>query len=134
MSILQNHQVGRVRVTDIHHLLDLQIFLCGGRLILGPDAASLLITVILIVGPTVIFNYQMKSKFYHSQEHVTWQHHMHRAAALIVILTTIMVGIQDGATTCHCIFFNERLFCHLYDLPKQPSWTPQRFQPEYLKL
>jgi hypothetical protein len=98
-------------------MLDLQIFLCGGRLILGPDAASLLITVILIVGPTVIFNYQMKSKLYHSQEHVTWQHHMHRAAALIVILTTIVVSIQDVATSCHCIF------CHLYGLPKQPSWT-----------
>jgi hypothetical protein len=86
-------------------MLDLQIFLCGGRLILGPDAASLLITTILIVGPIIIFCYQMKSKFYHSRERTTWQHHMHRAAVLIVLLTTIMVSIQNGATTCHRISF-----------------------------
>ncbi|XP_062203271.1 probable protein S-acyltransferase 4 isoform X2 [Phragmites australis] len=66
------------------------VFLCGGRLILGPDVASLLLTMFLIIGPTVIFCYQMKSKFYHSQEHTTGQHHMHWAAVLIVILTTIM--------------------------------------------
>ncbi|KAK3118321.1 hypothetical protein QOZ80_9BG0697220 [Eleusine coracana subsp. coracana] len=66
------------------------VFLCGGQLILGPDAASLLITTILIVIPTIIFCYQMKSKFYHSQGRTTGQQHMHRAAVLIVILTTIM--------------------------------------------
>ncbi|TVU50716.1 hypothetical protein EJB05_02103 [Eragrostis curvula] len=66
------------------------IFLCGGRLILGPDAASLLITTFLIICPTIIFCYQMKSKFYHSQERTTGQKHMHRAAVVIVILTTIM--------------------------------------------
>ncbi|KAK3136044.1 hypothetical protein QOZ80_5BG0427290 [Eleusine coracana subsp. coracana] len=66
------------------------VFLCGGRLVLGPDAASLLITTILIVIPTIIFCYQMKSKFYHSQGRTTGQQHMHQAAVLIVILTTIM--------------------------------------------
>ncbi|KAK3119665.1 hypothetical protein QOZ80_9AG0673530 [Eleusine coracana subsp. coracana] len=66
------------------------VFLCGGRLIFGPDAASLLITTILIVIPTIIFCYQMESKFYHSQGRTTGQQHMHRAAVLIVILTTIM--------------------------------------------
>jgi hypothetical protein len=74
-------------------------------IMLGPDAASLLITTILIVGPIIIFCYQMKSKFYHSRERTTWQHHMHRAAVLIVLLTTIMVSIQNGATTCHRISF-----------------------------
>ncbi|XP_062197912.1 probable protein S-acyltransferase 1 isoform X2 [Phragmites australis] len=66
------------------------VFLCGGRLILGPDAASLLLSTFLVVGPTITFCYQMKSKFYHSQEHTTGQQYMHRAALLIVIITTIM--------------------------------------------
>jgi hypothetical protein len=79
--------------------------LCGRRLILGPDAASLLITTILIVGPITIFCYQIKSKFYHSQERTTWQHHMRLAAVLIVILTTITASIQNGAIACHCISF-----------------------------
>lgn len=72
--------------------LNLQIFLCGGRLIFGPDAASLLLTVFLIISPTIIFCYQMKSKFYYSSS--TAQQHMHRAAVLIVIITTIMVSIH----------------------------------------
>ncbi|KAL6642201.1 hypothetical protein ACP70R_020382 [Stipagrostis hirtigluma subsp. patula] len=64
------------------------VFLCGGRLILGPDAASLLLTVFLIVSPTVVFCYQMKSKI--DQEHTSGQLHMHRVALLIVILTSFM--------------------------------------------
>nr|CAB3462956.1 unnamed protein product [Digitaria exilis] len=63
------------------------IFLCDGRLIFGPDAASLLLTTFLIISPTIIFCYQMKSKLHQSN---TGQQHMHRAAVLIVIITTIM--------------------------------------------
>lgn len=73
-------------------VLDLQIFLCGGRLIFGPDAASLLLTMFLIVSPAIIFCYQMKPKFYNSSS--TAQRHIHRAAVLIVIITTIMVSIH----------------------------------------
>ncbi|KAL6595428.1 hypothetical protein ACP70R_047768 [Stipagrostis hirtigluma subsp. patula] len=65
-------------------------FLCGGRLILGPDAASLLITIFLIVCPAIVFCYQMKSKLDHSNDHTSGRLHMHRVAFLIVILTTIM--------------------------------------------
>jgi hypothetical protein len=105
MSILETVKVREQSLLTYTIMLDLQIFLCRGRLILGPDAASLLITTIFIVGLIIIFCYQMKSKFYHSQECTTWQHHMHRAAVLIVLLTTIMASIQNGATTCHCVSF-----------------------------
>ncbi|VAI15828.1 unnamed protein product [Triticum turgidum subsp. durum] len=63
-----------------------QVFLCGGRLILGPDAASLLLSSFLVAGPAIVFCYQMQSKFFRSNG----QPHMHRAALLIVIITTLM--------------------------------------------
>ena len=75
------------RAASTNHL---QIFLCGGRLIFGPDAASLLLTTFLIVAPTIIFCYQMKSKFYSSGG----QQQMQQAAALIVTITTIMVSVS----------------------------------------
>ncbi|KAF7071718.1 hypothetical protein CFC21_076980 [Triticum aestivum] len=62
------------------------VFLCGGRLILGPDAASLLLSSFLVAGPAIVFCYQMQSKFFRSNG----QPHMHRAALLIVIITTLV--------------------------------------------
>lgn len=64
----------------------LQIFLCGGRLIIGPDAASLLLSMFLILGPAIVFSYQMESTIHRSQQR------MRRAAQLIVIITTAAVS------------------------------------------
>lgn len=62
------------------------VFLCGGRIVLGPDAASLLLSTFLVAGPAIVFCYQMQSKFFRSNG----QPHMHRAALLIVIITTLV--------------------------------------------
>lgn len=62
------------------------VFLCGGRIILGPDATSLLLSTFLVAGPAIVFCYQMQSKFFRSNG----QPHMHRAALLIVIITTLV--------------------------------------------
>ncbi|KAJ1264551.1 hypothetical protein BS78_08G009600 [Paspalum vaginatum] len=62
------------------------VFLCGGRVILGPDAASLLLTTFLIVTPAIVFCYQIKSRLHHP----SGEQHMHQAAAAIVIVTTVM--------------------------------------------
>jgi hypothetical protein len=70
--------------------IGMQIFLCGGRLMFGPDAPSLLLTTFLIVAPTIIFCYQKKSRFYGSGE----QQQLHQAAALVVTITTIMVSVS----------------------------------------
>ncbi|PWZ31230.1 hypothetical protein Zm00014a_004397 [Zea mays] len=64
------------------------IFLCGGRLMFGPDASSLLLTTFLIVAPTIVFCYQIKSTFYGSGGQQ--QQQMHQAAAIVVTVTTIM--------------------------------------------
>jgi palmitoyltransferase ZDHHC9/14/18 len=56
----------------------------------GPDAASLLLTTFLIVAPTIVFCYQIKSTFYGSGGRQ--QQQMHQAAALVVTVTTIMVS------------------------------------------
>uniref|UniRef100_A0ACD5YIR7 Uncharacterized protein n=1 Tax=Avena sativa TaxID=4498 RepID=A0ACD5YIR7_AVESA len=62
------------------------VFLFGGRIILGPDATSLLLSTFLVAGPAIVFCYQMQSKFFRSDG----QPHMHRSALLIVIITTLL--------------------------------------------
>lgn len=44
-----------------------QKFCCGGRLIFGPDVASLFLSMLLIAGPAVLFCYQIIRKIY--QDH-----------------------------------------------------------------
>jgi hypothetical protein len=112
----------------------MQVFLCGGRVILGPDAASLFLSTFLVAGPAIVFCYQMQSKFFRSNG----QPHMHRAALLIVIITTLVVSFHLAV----CIYLqrirvtfviSHQFCCHTQqsqwmDLDKQP------FQPSHLKL
>jgi len=50
-----------LKLTLIFHF-SLKKFLCGGRLIFGPDASSLYLSTILILGPAVMFFVKMYTK------------------------------------------------------------------------
>ena len=114
-------------LTSKIHPWSLQVFLCGGRLILGPDAASLLLSTFLVAGPSIVFCYQMQSKFYRSDG----QPHMHRAALLIVIITTLVVSVHLAV----CISSVAPLSTALLSYPNNHNgWSQQPFQPSHLKL
>ncbi|XP_074581341.1 putative protein S-acyltransferase 1 [Curcuma longa] len=61
-------------------------FLCGGRFVFGPDAASLLLSILLILGPTVTFCYQTVTKIKHNKRF-----------AVPVLVVTIVATVLDLA-------------------------------------
>nr|CAD1817329.1 unnamed protein product [Ananas comosus var. bracteatus] len=72
-------------------------FFCSGRLIFGPDVASLLISTLLIVVPTIMFCYQITAKIHnhdklHDEVKINAQHPVLQFPVLIV---TIIALISD---------------------------------------
>ncbi|PKA63072.1 putative S-acyltransferase [Apostasia shenzhenica] len=66
-----------------------QRFFCGGRLIFGPDVAPLLLSMVLIAGPTITFCYQIIVKIQKDHD----RHH--HVLGFPVLLVTIIVTLAD---------------------------------------
>ncbi|XP_020580401.1 probable protein S-acyltransferase 1 [Phalaenopsis equestris] len=64
-------------------------FFCGGRLIFGPDVGSLMLSVVLIVGPTITFCYQIVMKIQNRDPH----HYVLGMPALIVTIVTMLADL-----------------------------------------
>ncbi|CAA7389048.1 unnamed protein product [Spirodela intermedia] len=72
-------------------------FFCGGKLIFGPDVASLLISALLIAGPSVAFCSQVISKISTSGKNGSWrdrdQAHILGFPALIVAIAITVLDL-----------------------------------------
>ncbi|WOL17115.1 putative protein S-acyltransferase 4 [Canna indica] len=65
-------------------------FFCGGRLIFGPDAASLSLSTILIAGPAMTFCFQIIKKICTHDDSVD-----HPILGLPVLIITLLITISD---------------------------------------
>ncbi|PKU70129.1 Transcription factor HBP-1b(c1) [Dendrobium catenatum] len=74
-----------------------QRFFCGGRLIFGPDVASLLLSMVMIAGPTITFCYQIIVKIRnHEKSHEgDWFHDHHHVLGFPVLVVTIITMLAD---------------------------------------
>ncbi|XP_020671819.1 probable protein S-acyltransferase 1 isoform X2 [Dendrobium catenatum] len=72
-------------------------FFCGGRLIFGPDVASLLLSMVMIAGPTITFCYQIIVKIRnHEKSHEgDWFHDHHHVLGFPVLVVTIITMLAD---------------------------------------
>ncbi|XP_042381242.1 probable protein S-acyltransferase 1 [Zingiber officinale] len=70
-------------------------FFCGGRFMFGPDAASLLLSVLLIVGPTVTFCYQILTKIKHNKRVAVPVLVLTLAATVFDLVALLMTSIRD---------------------------------------
>ncbi|XP_008811959.1 probable protein S-acyltransferase 1 [Phoenix dactylifera] len=69
-------------------------FFCGGRLIFGPDAASLLLTTLLISGPAITFCYQIIAKIC-QYEKTKGQDDQRPILGYPILVVTIVILILD---------------------------------------
>lgn len=81
-----------------------QKFLCGGRLIFGPDVASLCVSVLLVAGPAVSFCIKVYTIINHNKQHRNdpgyyWYGVLILAAALTCLVSKPIFMVSIVITT-----------------------------------
>ncbi|XP_072976276.1 probable protein S-acyltransferase 4 [Typha angustifolia] len=70
-------------------------FLCGGRLIFGPDLASLFLSIILISGPSIAFCCQTIIKIHKRERSKDWDVDHIRILGYPILVVTVIVTVAD---------------------------------------
>ncbi|KAG0483993.1 hypothetical protein HPP92_012077 [Vanilla planifolia] len=71
-------------------------FFCGGRLIFGPDVASLFLSTLLIAGPSLTFCCQVIDKIYKREMHETRQSHdRSHILGFPALIVGLIIAISD---------------------------------------
>lgn len=68
-----------------------QKFLCGGRLVFGPDVASLFLTTFLIAGPAIAFCIKIYLKTKKASDDALWF-----PVLIVGLFLTVMVNTLDS--------------------------------------
>lgn len=71
-------------------LVILQVFFCGGRLVFGPDARSILFTILLITAPVVVFCVFVGHKFFDDFPH-------HRGVSILAVAIGLNVLVSSSS-------------------------------------
>ncbi|KAK1256772.1 putative S-acyltransferase [Acorus gramineus] len=69
-------------------------FICGGRLIFGPDVASLFLSALLIAGPAIAFCWQMIEKINNQEENI--QNMVTFVAVIVTLSDLIFLFLTSG--------------------------------------
>lgn len=78
-----------------------QRFFCGGRLIFGPDVASLILSTFLIAGPAIAFCTRMFIKINHENtKHVGRCYSILIMGALLAALVSFLFCWASGTELC----------------------------------
>lgn len=79
-----------------------QRFLCGGRLIFGPDVASLFFSVILVAGPAIAFCIKVHNIINHNKKNVEDYNSWYGVLVVAIALTCL---VSKSNTTDFTLLF-----------------------------
>ncbi|KAG6538095.1 hypothetical protein ZIOFF_003198 [Zingiber officinale] len=93
-----NNKLLKIKHITYNFLVDeiTQIFFCGGRLIFGPDVASLSLSTLLIVVPAITFCCQIITKIHNHEKKPNSEGYVHDPILGIpVLILTLLITVSD---------------------------------------